>query len=165
MKRNRRPSHHKSFFRITDSPRLAAGCLALALLILDQPLPLQAEEIQVLTVRPEKVRDAMGQKNSGQPLTRDPFNWSRKQISLLKQQEPREKSSSIGGLTITGIIWDKNKPQAVINDRLVGRGDTINDSVITKILKDLVIFEQNGISHTLWLESSPRPLPLKDKKP
>jgi type II secretory pathway component PulC len=67
-------------------------------------------------------------------------------------------------LTLSGIIWDKNNPQAVINDRLVTKGETVGDSVIRQILKDLVVFEQNGVSHELWLESSPRPLPMKDKK-
>ncbi|MBU4034626.1 MAG: hypothetical protein KKG34_07465, partial [Proteobacteria bacterium] len=58
----------------------------------------------------------------------------------------------------------KTNPQAVINDHLVTRGETVNDGVIRQILKDLVVFEQNGVSHELWLESSPRPLPMKDKK-
>jgi type II secretory pathway component PulC len=47
---------------------------------------------------------------------------------------------------------------------LVTKGETVGDSTIRQILKDLVIFEQNGVAHTLWLEASPRPLPMKDKK-
>lgn len=136
----------------------------LAVLLLGHALPLQAGEPQVLTVRPEKIEAVLGQKTVGPPLGRDPFNWSREQISFFKSQEPREKSNSIGGLTLTGIIWDKNNPLAVINDRLVARGEAVGDSIVQQILKDLVIFEQNGVSHTLWLESSPRPLPMKDKK-
>ena len=142
----------------------AARVLLLAVLLLGHALPLQAGEPQVLTVRPEKIEAMRGPKTASQPLTRDPFNWSREQISFFKNQEPREKSNSIGGLTLSGIIWDKNNPQAVVNDRLVTKGETVGDSVIKQILKDLVVFEQNGISHELWLESSPRPLPMKDKK-
>ena len=146
------------------SPAILTRALLLAAILLGRTLPLQAGEIQVLTVRPEKIEAVRGQKKASQPLARDPFNWSREQISFFKSQEPREKSNSIGGLTLSGIIWDKNTPQAVVNDRLVTKGETVGDSVIKQILKDLVIFEQNGISHELWLESSPRPLPMKDKK-
>ncbi len=145
-------------------PPLAGGALLLAALLLGHALPVQAGEPQVLTVRPEKIEAVQGRKAASPPLARDPFNWSREQISFFKGQEPREKSNSIGGLTLSGIIWDKNNPQAVINDRLVTKGETVGDSTIRQILKDLVIFEQNGVAHTLWLEASPRPLPIKDKK-
>lgn len=143
---------------------LAAGGLLLATMFLGYALPLHAGEPQVLTVRTEKIEPASGPKATSPPLARDPFNWSREQISFFKSQEPREKSNSIGGLTLSGIIWDKSNPQAVINDHLVTKGETVNDAVIRQILKDLVVFEQNGVSHELWLESSPRPLPMKDKK-
>jgi len=145
-------------------PRALIGSLLLAAMLLGHALPLQAGEPQVLTVRPEKIEAIVGKKTASPPLARDLFNWSREQISFFKNQEPREKSNSIGGLTLSGIIWDKNNPQAVINDHLVTKGETVGDSVIKQILKDLVVFEQNGISHELWLESSPRPLPMKDKK-
>ncbi|MFA6900539.1 MAG: hypothetical protein WC256_10075 [Desulfurivibrionaceae bacterium] len=144
-------------------PPLTSSVLFLAIL-LGHSLPLQAGEPQILTVRPEKIEAVQGQKTASPPLGRDPFNWSREQISFFKGQEPREKSNSIGGLTLSGIIWDKNNPQAVINNHLVIKGETVGDSVVRQILKDLVIFEQNGVSHELWLESSPRPLPMKDKK-
>ena len=144
---------------------LAGRVLFPAVLLLGHALPLHAKEPQVLTVRPEKIEAVLGQKTASPPLGRDPFNWSREQISFFKSQEPREKSNSIGGLTLSGIIWDKSNPQAVINDHLVTKGETVGDSVIKQILKDLVVLEQNGVSHELWLESSPRPLPMKDKKP
>lgn len=143
---------------------LARPLLLALLFLLGHALPLQAREAQVLTVRPEKIETLQGQKTANQPLGRDPFNWSREQISFFKNQEPRAKSNSIGGLTLSGIIWDKTNPQAVINDRLVTKGETVGDSVVRQILKDLVVVEQNGISHELWLEASPRPLPMKDKK-
>jgi len=155
-------SKRRPIFAAILPPPLACGAL-LAALLLGHALPLQAGEPQVLTVRPERIK-VRGQKTASHPLERDPFNWSREQINFFKNQEPREKSNSIGGLTLSGIIWDKNNPQAVINDRLVTKGEKVNGSIIQQILKDLVIFEQNGVSQTLWLESSPRPLPMKDKK-
>jgi len=143
---------------------LAGRILLPTLLLLGHALPVLAGEPQVLTVRPEKIEAVVGKKTASPPLGRDPFNWSREQIGFFKSQEPREKSNSIGGLTLSGIIWDKNNPQAVLNNRLVTKDDTVGDAVIKQILKDLVVIEQNGVSHELWLESSPRPLPMKDKK-
>ncbi|MFH1021085.1 MAG: hypothetical protein V1782_10835 [Pseudomonadota bacterium] len=145
-------------------PLTGEAMLLAAILLLGHALPLQAGEPRILTVRPEKIEAVLGQKTASPPLGRDPFNWSREQISFFKSREPREKSNSIGGLALSGIIWDKNTPQAVINDRLVTKGETIGDAVVRQILKDLVVVEQNGVSHELWLESSPRPLPIKDKK-
>ncbi|MDG4476449.1 hypothetical protein [Thiovibrio frasassiensis] len=146
------------------SCRQTGRIILFTVLLLGYALPLLSAEPQVLTVRPEKIEAHRGQKTTNPTLERDPFNWSREQISFFKSQEPREKSNSIGGLTLSGIIWDKNNPQAVINDHLVTKGERVNDSVIQQILKDLVIFEQNGAAYTLWLEASPRPLPMKDKK-
>jgi hypothetical protein len=147
-------------------PPLAAlgKTLFMAILCFGLTPALQAFAAKGLTVRPEKIEAFLGHKTAVSPLERDPFNWSREQINIFKGQEPRELSNSIGGLTLTGIIWDTNKPQAVINDRLVTKGETINNMVVREILKDLVIFEENGLSHELWLEASPRPLPVKDKK-
>ena len=162
MMRSRHLPPPRTFLR-RRRPPLTCRVLFLAVL-LGYALPLQAGEPQVLTVRPEKIETVRRQKTASPSLERDPFNWSREQISFFKAQEPREKSNSIGGLTLSGIIWEKNNPQAVINDHLVTKGETVGDSVIRQILKDLVIFEQNGVSHELWLESSPRPLPMKDKK-
>lgn len=139
--------------------------LFFTVLLLGRALPLQAEGAHILAVRPEKIMPHQGQTAASPALERDPFNWNRDQINFFKSQEPREKSNSIGGLTLSGIIWDKTKPQAVINDHLVTKGENVNGSVVQQILKDLVVVEQNGVSHELWLDASPRPLPLKDKKP
>ena len=146
---------------MTNTRRL----LFFTVLLLGRALPLQAEGAHILTVRPEKIMPHQGQTEASPALERDPFNWNRDQINFFKSQEPREKSNSIGGLTLSGIIWDKTKPQAVINDHLVTKGEKVNGSVVQQILKDLVVVEQNGVSHELWLDASPRPLPMKDKKP
>jgi len=124
MKNIRRFFTSAQFIRSKATVCLAAGLSAL--ILLGQGGPLLAAEPQVLTVRPDKIREASGRKNFALPLSRDPFNWSREQISMFKSREPREKSSSIAGLTISGIIWDKTRPQAVINGKLVGKGEVSN---------------------------------------
>lgn len=130
--------------------RILACLLALAV-----PLGPQASgaATKILTIRPDRLS---GQTTAqpGQAPRRDPFNWSRSQINEFKDKAPRAKSNSIEGLTLTGIIWDKNKPLAVVNDRVVGKGDIVNDSVILEVMKDIVVFEKDSIYHTLWLEPS-----------
>ncbi len=111
-----------------------------------------ATEFEVLKVRPENLPPLLPKDSVVEPPARDPFNWSKAQINKFKDQEPRKKSNSIAGLTLSGIIWDKSSPVAIINDRVVDKGDSVNDSTILEILKDMVVFEQDGIYHTLWLE-------------
>jgi len=120
------------------------------------------EKAEVLLVRPEKLQ--RHEATAAVP-ERDPFNWSREQINRFKDQEPKLRSSSAGGLTLSGIIWDRKKPLAIINDRVVSVGDTVKGSTILEILKDMVVFEQEGAYHTLWLQPSAAPiLPAGGKK-
>ena len=121
---------HMPLFKV-----LAGRILLPTLLLLGHALPVLAGEPQVLTVRPEKIEAVVGPKTASPPLGRDPFNWSREQINFFKSQEPREKSNSIGGLTLSGIIWDKNNPQAVINDRLVTKATSPTISITSARLK------------------------------
>lgn len=49
--------------------------------------------------------------------------------------EPEQKAPS---LVINGVIWGTDKPQAIINDRVVSIGDTIENSKVVDI-------HQNGV--------------------
>ncbi|MFZ5774318.1 MAG: hypothetical protein ACOY3Z_02375 [Thermodesulfobacteriota bacterium] len=132
---------------------LAAGILMGGLLgLLPQPVALHAAEPPVATVRPDRLAPFISDDGSAPVPERDPFNWSREQISLFKSQAHREASNSVAGLTLTGILWDEKKPLAVINNTIVGKGDAINDTTIQEVRRDLVIFDQAGIRYTLWLE-------------
>lgn len=42
-------------------------------------------------------------------------------------------------LKLTGILWDEESPQAVINNRILGIGDRIGNNEILDINQDLVI--------------------------
>ncbi|MBF0523377.1 MAG: hypothetical protein HQL24_10035 [Candidatus Omnitrophica bacterium] len=68
-----------------------------------------------------------------------------KQFAEKKKSEPPQNAKKIvqeketaPNLTITGIIWDTDKPQAIINDRVVTIGSTFfesNNNGEIKILK------------------------------
>lgn len=125
------------------------------------PFADQVERPEMLVVRPEKLQR---RQSTAEVPERDPFNWSREQINRFKDQEPRVRSSSVAGLTLSGIIWDRKKPLAIVNDRVVSVGDSVKGSIILEILKDMVVFEQEGIYHTLWLQPSAVPTqPAKGK--
>ena len=44
-----------------------------------------------------------------------------------------------GGLTLRGIVWDEQNPKAVINDRIVGSGETVAGRKVVKIEQTRVI--------------------------
>jgi type II secretory pathway component PulC len=119
------------------------------------PFAAPAEKPEVLTLRPEKLQR---HETTAREPERDPFNWAREQINRFKDQEPKLRSSSVAGLTLSGIIWDRKKPLAIINDRVVSVGDTVKGSTVLEILKDMVVFEQEGVYHTLWLQPSAAPI-------
>ena len=126
-----------------------------------RPFAAPAEKSEVLLIRPEKLQR---REAAAAVPERDPFNWSRDQINRFKDQEPKLRSSTVAGLTLSGIIWDRKKPLAIINDRVVSVGDTVKGATILEVLKDMVVFEQEGVYHTLWLQPSAVPLqPAKGK--
>lgn len=50
---------------------------------------------------------------------------------------------------ITGIIWDSDRPQAIINEQIVDIGDTIEDVRITEIEKTAIRGTFHGASITI----------------
>ncbi len=51
------------------------------------------------------------------------------------------QTSSVSGLSLKGIIWDLNRPSAVINGQAFGIGDVIGDYKVAQITQDCVILE------------------------
>lgn len=108
-------------------------------------------------------------------ISRDPFNWSEKQLAEFQEREPEIKTGTAAGLTLSAIIWDAQQSLAVINGRMVREGEHIalgadrqKQATVLKIMMEKVIFEINGAQYTLWLESmagfaggTPRPSSVK----
>jgi len=63
---------------------------------------------------------------------RDPFS-GKTYISM------RKSESVSKALTLAGIIWDKDKPAALINDRIVNVGDRIGGNTVVSIKNDRVL--------------------------
>lgn len=59
----------------------------------------------------------------------------------------------LAGVRLEGIIWDKKKPMAIINDKVVGIGDSVSGAEIIDIKKNEVIFGVNGQKVTVKLRA------------
>jgi len=56
---------------------------------------------------------------------------------------------------LKGIIWDSQKPYAIIGDSVIMEGDYIDNKKVIKIDKDAVILDNNGKEEILRLEVAP----------
>ena len=54
-------------------------------------------------------------------------------------------------MVLEGIVWDEERPLAVINDRVVGVGDTVRQSRIAKITQTEVFLEDGEETFSLRL--------------
>ena len=52
---------------------------------------------------------------------------------VVEKQRPPEITPP--SLQITGLVWDTNRPQAIVNSQVVGIGDTIENVTITEITR------------------------------
>ena len=74
--------------------------------------------------------------------------WGRNPFML-----PGELSESLRGLMLDGIVWDDEKPYAIINNRVLGIGDAIGKSRITAITETAVTLEEDGNAFSIQLRN------------
>ena len=55
-----------------------------------------------------------------------------------------EESGTVGGLKLSAIIYRKNSGVAIINNRILRKGDRINGKEISQILEDRVILRDSS---------------------
>jgi len=72
-------------------------------------------------------------------IKRDPFTLG---TSIEKEAAQADKSQA--SLTLTAIAWDKARPLAIINNEVLGVGDTINEARIIAIEKSKVKLDLNN---------------------
>lgn len=106
------------------------------------------EDVTVLTIRPEKLQKRLA---PGLTVTtvRDPFNWPTGQIETFNFRDRRHRITPFADLTLSGIILVKKRPLAIINGKLVGVGEQINNATVITIEKNQVKVASDGTSHTL----------------
>jgi len=80
------------------------------------------EKTDIESIRPRVKYDAAG--------LRDPFRRYNESGSKEVGQQP------LPALVVTGVVWGTDIPQAIINDKVVRQGDSINDVKIIEINKE-----------------------------
>ena len=91
-----------------------------------------------LAVKPEdkdkEIFRMLDEETKNLELKRDPFS-SGVMIS---------SDLSISGLYVDGILWDKEKPLAIISGNIVKRGDKIGEYIVVDIKQDGVIINDGN---------------------
>jgi hypothetical protein len=85
---------------------------------------------------------------------RDPFSPERIKVV----GEKKIASDSLKELTLKGILWDSQKPLAIINDEVVGTGSFVKGIKVKRIEPDHIVLEVGGEENFLFIEGA------KDKK-
>ena len=75
-------------------------------------------------------------------------------IQTQTQGERKEEEPEMPTLTVTGLVWNSNRPQAIINETVVNVGDTLEDVKITAIHKGGVDVEFYGKTSTISPETN-----------
>jgi hypothetical protein len=72
----------------------------------------------------------------------------------IKRRKHLEKGASLGNpnFNLNGILYDKDKPLAIINEQIVEEGAVINDARIIEIQSDFVRISLQGKEIILQLE-------------
>lgn len=80
-------------------------------------------------------------------------------LKELRQKNPFRKDHTVGitieikgAFGLRGIIWDAQRPFALIGDSVVSQGDDIDNKKVIKINKDSVILDNAGTEEVLRLE-------------
>lgn len=61
-------------------------------------------------------------------------------------------TSTSSKLVVSGIIWSKDKPKAMIGDAMVGKGDKVGNNTVVEIKPDKVILNDGTKDFELKLE-------------
>lgn len=74
-------------------------------------------------------------------------SWGRDPFSL-----PGASVKKFKGFILNGILWDKENPMAIINNRIVKAGDSISGSVVIGIKEDRVVLTDGATEFDLILK-------------
>lgn len=73
---------------------------------------------------------------------RDPFQEQK--IEIKEEPEAEVETKPLPALQVQGIVWGGSIPQAIINNKVVRVGDTIEEARIVDITKNgIIVFSEN----------------------
>ena len=91
-----------------------------------------APTIKLQQIKDDKFYDRLSRVAEALPIDRDPFSFS--------DTGPK---SSREGLDLSGILWEGEKPTAIINQAFFGVGDSNGQFSVIKILQDRVVLKDS----------------------
>jgi hypothetical protein len=92
------------------------------------------------------LREKLGkapEPSSALPWGENPFVENRRQRTAPSEESPQRE------LVLNGILWDARTPTAVINDRVVSRGDRIGPWEVVEIQKERVLLSDGATTQVL----------------
>lgn len=93
---------------------------------------------------------------------KDPFSLERRKVV---SGEKGVASGFLKELVLKGILWDSQRPLAIINGEVVGKGSIIKGMEIKRIEPDYVVLDVGGEEKVLLIEGVKGLEKKEDKKP
>ena len=87
---------------------------------------------------------------------KDPFSLETRKIVNEVIGEEKKASEIFEGLVLKGILWDSQRPLAIINGEVVGTGSFIKGVVVKRIAPDHVVLTVEGKEKLLFIEGVKR---------
>ncbi|MBU0482355.1 MAG: hypothetical protein KKG47_14780 [Proteobacteria bacterium] len=129
--------------------RLQSAVALVLLFFAASPFPAIAEEApETLVVRPERLPAKTRSDNSLVPA-RDPFIWPLEQLRKFDERDEGSKKDPFADFKLNGILWTGREPVAIINNKPLRQGETIDGARVQSIEKDSVILANRKTSRTL----------------
>ncbi len=83
---------------------------------------------------------------------RDPFNWTPEVMAAYRAKFSEYAATVFSELNLSGIIWNAEKPMAIIDNTLLREGEKIKDIEVVLIGKNSVLLRKGTEQYTLELE-------------
>lgn len=80
---------------------------------------------------------------------RDPFNWPQEVLFQYQEKFAEYAASVFSELVLSGIIWNNEKPLAIIDNRVLSEGDQIREIMVVEINRDSVLLQKGMELYTL----------------
>lgn len=102
----------------------------------------------ILDMAEKHFRDKAAVQEFSYEEDNDPFSLEKRKVAGKK----RVTSYLFGELILKGIVWDSQRPLAIINEEVVGEGSIIKGMQIKRIEPDHVVLEVDGEEKILFIK-------------
>lgn len=111
---------------------------------------------------PEKIIEEKPQPSQKQKA--EPTKSIQKSTSQPAPPTPEAQQIQLPSLIISGLIWDSDRPQAIINNQIIDIGDRIEDMLVIAIRKQEIDVEYQNKIITIDAQKEQMNEPKKKKK-